>query len=228
MYPEQATSANSNRCWNWFLEANQYRESGEPAEIILLVTDLVTRYPIDTGRVFVAGLSAGGAMAAILGEQAPDVFAAVGIMAGVPLHASSDLTTALSAMHGDVSRAHLAPHPSGYERLRVSVWSGRRDRVVVPANASTLASQFIQLLALKERVSERDRREEMEILRYSDASGRVRVEEWRVDALGHAWSGGSFRGSHTHPSGPRASDQMMAFFMDDEEIVPRAEDAALA
>ncbi len=233
LYPEQSIHANPNRCWNWFLEAHQHRDAGEPAEILSLVNEIAGRYPIDRARIYVTGLSAGGAMAAILAEQAPDVFAAAGIMAGVALHASHDVSTAFAAMHGDVLKAHLArmlaPPHGGYEaheRLRVSIWAGERDRVVVPHNASVLVDQFLHVLGLGAREGERERREDADIVRFRDDLGRVRVEAWRINAMGHAWSGGSFRGSHTWPKGPHASDQFMAFFLDggtNEPAQPRTE-----
>ncbi|GAC1309258.1 MAG: hypothetical protein NVSMB21_15560 [Vulcanimicrobiaceae bacterium] len=222
LFPEQSVAANPNRCWNWFLREHQHRASGEPAGIITLVNDIVARHPIDRARIFVAGLSAGGAMAAILAEQAPDVFAAVGIMAGVALHASHDVSTAFAAMHGDVLKAHLhrvVTDPIGsasiYSRLRLSIWTGARDRLVVPQNASVLVDQFMQLIGLGPREGEVERRDGAEIVRFLDDAGRPRIEAWRVDAMGHAWSGGSFRGSHTWPKGPNASDEMMRFFLDD-------------
>jgi len=220
VYPEQSVAANPNRCWNWFLPEHQRRDDGEPAQIIALVNDVVARHPIDRDRIFVTGLSAGGALAAILGEQAPDLFAAIGIVAGVALHASHDVATAFAAMRGNVSATELAsgsatPLRDGaaYERLRVAIWTGVRDRVVAPLNALVLAEQFRALLGVDDRIGEFDSRSDAEIDRFRDARGRVRIETWRIPSMGHAWSGGSFRGSHTHPRGPRASDELMSFFL---------------
>lgn len=223
VYPEQAVRANPNRCWNWFLAEHQLRDGGEPAQIISLVHDVVARHPIDRTRIYVAGLSAGGALAAILAEQAPDVFAAVGIVAGVALHASHDVASAFAAMRGNFSATDLvtsverpAIAVDGYARLRVSVWAGERDRVVVPLNAAVLAEQFRTLLAVDDRIGETESNDNAETVRFCDGRGRVRVETWQVAALGHAWSGGSVRGSHTDPRGPRTSDELMAFFLRDQ------------
>jgi poly(hydroxyalkanoate) depolymerase family esterase len=219
VYPEQSLRANPRRCWNWYLEKNQARD-GEPGEILALVEQLLARFPIDRERVFLAGLSAGGAMAAILAEQAADRFAAVGIMAGVPLHASHDLKSAYAAMNGDMVEARSAAPSAGalpvagYRRLRATLWTGADDRLVAPRNASILAQQFVRLLGLESAAGMLERRGDAEIARWHDPSGRVRVEVWRVFAMGHAWSGGSFRGSHTDPRGPRASDEMMRFFLE--------------
>jgi poly(hydroxyalkanoate) depolymerase family esterase len=217
IYPEQSVMHNPNRCWNWFAQAHQRRDAGEPAEILALVETTIAKHPIDPSRVFVAGLSAGGAMAAILAEQAPDVFSAVGVMAGVALHASHDLSSARAAMHGDVP----VPAPIGvgaraYQRLRATVWTGDHDHTVAPSNALSLARQFLDLAGIADAAIEADERPGAEITRWRDKSGAVRVEAWRVRRMGHAWSGGSFRGSHTYPQGPRASDAMMSFFLGGE------------
>ena len=155
-----------------------------------------------------------------MGEQAPDLFAAIGIVAGVALHASHDAATAFMAMRGNVSATELAngsatPVLDGaaHERLRVAIWTGVRDRVVAPLNAMVLAEQFRALVGLEDRIGEPETRDDAEIVRFRDARGRVRVETWQIPSMGHAWSGGSFRGSHTHPRGPRASNELMAFFL---------------
>lgn len=223
VYPEQNVLHNGNRCWNWFLEENQHRDRGEPRAILDVVESVLERYPIDRRRVYVAGLSAGGAMAAILAEQAPDLFSAVGIMAGVPLHASHDLATARAAMHGVTPHAHPFPLATAvgagdYTRMRATIWTGASDRTVNPSNASELAKQFLALFGMPDARAVRADAPDMTIERWYDPSGVARVEAVNVRGMGHAWSGGSFRGSHTHPSGPRASDAMMRFFLSDRNV----------
>lgn len=224
LYPEQSVLHNPNRCWNWFSEEHQRRNAGEPAAILALVEDVLERHPIDRGGVFVTGLSAGGAMSAILAEQAPDVFAAVGIIAGVPLHASHDLFGAQAAMRGDASFASALPllsrdplRRTRYRRMRATVWTGARDRTVDPANASVLATQFLELFDVPVGEPEIETQDAYEVVRFRDRAGVVRVETWSVRLMGHAWSGGSFRGSHTYPAGPSASDAMMRFFLGSAE-----------
>ncbi len=218
LYPEQSRSANPQGCWNWFLAENQRRDSGEPAEILALVESVCAQHPIDRNRVYVTGLSAGGAMAAILAEQAPDIFSAVGIMAGVALRASDDVTSAYAAMNGvaeeDVplllGRVGLS-RPHAYDRLRAIVWTGKDDQRVNPSNTGVLARQFARLFAIDtppEEITDGG----VDRLLWRDARGTVRVESWRIDHLGHAWSGGSLRGSHTDPHGPDASRVMLDFF----------------
>lgn len=220
VYPEQSVGANPNRCWNWFLPEHQGRDAGEPAQIISLVNDVVARHPIDRARIFVTGLSAGGALSAILAEQAPDLFAAVGIVAGVALHASHDIPSAFAAMRGRVATSQVShvPRPSAdYGRVRIAIWTGARDRVVMPQNADVLADQFRTMLGIPGDSGEPETRDDAEIVRYRDELGRVRIETWHIPSMAHAWSGGSFRGSHTHPKGPRASDELMAFFLHGSE-----------
>ena len=225
LYPEQSLRANPQRCWNWFLPEHQSRERGEPAAILALVDATCARYEIDRERVFVAGLSAGGAMAAILAEQAPDVFAAVGIMAGVALHATFDLESASAAMANGVDVERLAPVLArrtghrGIGRLRATIWAGAADKLVAPSNALALARQFLRLMYLERALPVLDERGVAEILRWRDPSGRVRVEAWSISAMGHGWSGGSFRGSHTYPAGPNAAEAMMRFFLEVPEVL---------
>jgi len=101
--------------------------------------------------------------------------------------------------------------------LRVMLWTGDDDAVVAPRNSGTLARQFLHLLGVDEVNESRERRPEARVTRWRDGSGRVRVELWCIAAMGHAWSGGSLRGSFTFPPGPRASEIMMSFFLGDVE-----------
>jgi poly(3-hydroxybutyrate) depolymerase len=141
-------------------------------------------------------------------------------MAGVALHASRDFASARAAMRGDMNLEHVATlldrhghEPRAYARLRATLWTGAHDHTVAPANTCVLAKQFLHLFGLADAPPELDERSDAEVTRWRDGTGRVRVEAWRVREMGHAWSGGSFRGSHTYPRGPRASDAMMAFFL---------------
>jgi len=223
VYPEQTDRANARRCWNWFLPENQSRERGEPAAILAVVEEIVERLNVDRSRIFVTGLSAGAAMAAILAEQSPDVFAGVGLMAGIALHASHDVRTAYSAMRGepdaDALRSLLrANDAAAFERMRVIIWTGARDRTVAPANAQLLAKQFLQLLHVPADPAEPTVVDDGLLSQWRDARGTVRVVLRTIEDLGHAWSGGSLRGSHTAPKGPSASEAMMRFFLGDAPV----------
>ena len=216
VYPEQSQRANGSRCWNWFQTKNQTRKGGEPARILRLVSALVRQYPIDRNRIYVAGLSAGGSMAAILGEQAPDIFAGVAVMAGVALHSSDNLLTALAAMAGRRTASQGPPPfpPEAYRRMRVAIWTGANDTTVAPSNATTLAGQFALLLGLGTSHLERGPAQDgaIEATSLRDASGRVRLRFVTVADMDHAWSGGSPQGSFTYPAGPDASTAIFDFF----------------
>jgi len=217
VYPEQSPLANSRRCWNWFTPEHQLRTGGEPAAILRLIENLCAQHPVDPGRIFVCGFSAGAVMAAILAEQAPDVFGAVATMAGVPLHAAHDLMSAQALMAGARSVApslHAAFPSRAYRRLRAMIWQGASDDIVAPINATLLVQQFLDLCGQNGVSPHVDHRGDVEIRRWRDpVDDIVRVEEWRVAGMRHAWSGGSPRAAFTWPPGPHASEETMAFFL---------------
>jgi poly(hydroxyalkanoate) depolymerase family esterase len=217
LYPQQSLRANPLRAWNWFLPEHRARDHGEPAAILELVEEICAQHPIDRSRVFVVGLSADGAMAAILAEQAPDVFAAAGIVAGVQLHAAHNIDSAYAAMRAAAAGGGAAaarPRPArDYRRMRVSIWTGAHDNVVAPSNAHELAAQFRHLFAIDERRWTVEPGTDATIERWRDRRGEVRVELWEVHAMGHAWSGGSYHGSHTYPPGPQTADELLRFFL---------------
>ena len=214
LYPQQSMRRNPRRCWNWFLPENQRRDGAEPAGILELVEQTLASHPIDRGRVAVTGLSAGGSMAAILIEQAPEVFSAAGIVAGVALHAASDVESAFAQMNDGSQPALTIGRAVGdaerFARTRVQIWSGDADRVVDPRNAQVLAEQFGALLRVADP-PEAGGDATLEVQRWRDRAGRVRVELRTLRGLGHVWSGGSLRGSHTAPSGPDISFAMLPF-----------------
>jgi poly(hydroxyalkanoate) depolymerase family esterase len=220
LYPEQTLRANPRRCWSWYVRKNHVRATGEPAAILELIEQTAQRYPIDRSRIFVAGPSAGGIMSAILAEQAPDVFAAAGICASVALHAGHDIPSGLRAMKAKVPEevvtriAELAPYPrEAYRNQRVTIWTGVEDKLVDPRNSGIVARQFLGLYGIDSSQMTVESKTGAEVTRWRDADGVVRVELWRIASMGHLWSGGSFRGSHTYPPGPPQSDEMMAFFL---------------
>jgi len=212
LYPEQSKQANPQRCWNWFKHTHQQRGRGEPALIAGMVREVMTQRRVDKARVYVAGLSAGGAMAAILGETYPDVFAAVGVHSGLAAGAARDLPTALEAMKKGAAR----PVPSTSPRpVPTIVIHGDADQTVHPTNGE----QVVRATARAGSTSETDavhspngRKATRRVHR--DAAGRVVVEHWVVHGAPHAWSGGMRKGSYTDPLGPDATAAMVRFFMD--------------
>ena len=216
LYPEQAAGANASRCWNWFRPQDQVREGGEPALIAAMVRAVMHEQPVDAQRVFVAGLSAGAAMAVVLGETWPDLFAAVGAHSGLPYAAAHDIPSAMAAMKGRgvTERTHA---PGSVSRaVPTIVFHGDRDHTVQHSNGVHITRQARRATPALD--ASRDtgtaaggRRFTRE--RHTDAAGQVVVEQWTLHGAGHAWSGGHAAGSHTDSAGPDASAEMLRFFL---------------
>lgn len=217
LYPEQLRKSNQMGCWNWFEPQHQRRDSGEPAMIAALVRDVVARHGGDPARVYVAGLSAGGAMAATLGHLYPDVFAAVGVHSGLPPRAAHDVPSAFSAMRKGTSAA--APH--GAAALPTIVFHGSGDKTVAPANGETIVqaqlaahlANGVVLESRQESGAQAHRPRGATRVQWVDGDGKTVLESWNVAGGPHAWSGGHAGGSFTDPQGPSASEAMMAFFL---------------
>jgi poly(hydroxyalkanoate) depolymerase family esterase len=224
LYPEQRPKANQMRCWNWFDSAHQGRHAGEPAMLAALTRQVISRYPVDPTRVYVAGLSAGGAMAAIVSAHYPDLFAAVGVHSGLPPGAAHDVMSAFSAMrHGGLSSAPGEP-AALKDVMPTIVFHGSSDRTVHPDNGDQIVLAAIAALKasgvkLKRSVIPEQIPAPTGELRhtlrtvYSTLDQRSYVEHWSVEAGPHAWSGGSAAGSFTDPHGPDASTAMLTFFL---------------
>jgi poly(hydroxyalkanoate) depolymerase family esterase len=211
LYPAQTRHANAHRCWNWFKPQHQQRDRGEPALLAALTRFVMSEHDVDAARVYVAGLSAGGAMADILGRTHPDLFAAVGVHSGVPAGAASDLVSALAAMKA--GRAGTGDRP----RMPTIVFHGDADQTVHPRNgeqvvAAALVGQEGASHAGESRTHSRNGRS-VTRRTYTDARGRPTVEHWLLHDGGHAWAGGNPEGSFTDPAGPDASAEMLRFFL---------------
>jgi len=205
LYPAQSSSANASRCWNWFSAVDQRRDQGEPSIIAGMTREAMRQHAVDPSQVYVAGLSAGGAMATIMGTLYPDLYAAVGVHSGLPFASAHDLPSALAAMKGDFRRAQ-APGRA----LPVIVFHGDRDTTVHPANGDELVRHLAQPgTAEPGRVP--DGHAYTRTL-YPGMDGIIHAEHWLVHGAGHAWFGGNARGSYTDGKGPDASREMMRFF----------------
>ena len=208
LYPAQSVQMNPQRCWNWFKRQHQQRDRGEPALLAALVRQVVAEQRIDPSRVYVAGLSAGGAMAAVLGQAYPDLFAAVGVHSGLASGVAGDLPSALAAMQSG------APAPRASRPVPTIVFHGDRDATVNPANGAQVfaAATPPGATAHTERIARPGARAHTR-QQQRDAHGRVVAEHWLVHGAAHAWSGGSSAGSYTDPQGPDATREMLRFFL---------------
>lgn len=204
VYPEQNRGANQLGCWNWFEPKDQGRGGGEPALLADLAMTLAKEFSVPEGCTFAAGLSAGGAMAAILGTEYGDVFAAIGVHSGLAPGVARDVMSAYSAMNGQGHESAVAATP-----VPTIVIHGTADPTVHPGNAEKVVTSAIGTAS---SVIE-EPGEGAQIALHVDGSGRVLAESWIVPGLAHAWSGGSQEGSYTAPEGVDASAEMMRFFL---------------
>jgi poly(hydroxyalkanoate) depolymerase family esterase len=210
-YPAQPQSANAQKCWNWFNAGDQRRDYGEPALIAGITRQIMGEFPVDATRVYIAGLSAGGAAAAIMGSTYPDLFAAIGVHSGLACGAASDMPSAFSAMRqgGKGKRSGTgSPVPT-------IVFHGDRDTTVSAINGDQVIGQSRAGADLKIDVTSgtSDGGITYTRTRHSDRQDTPVLEQWVLHGAGHAWSGGSAAGSYTDPRGPDASREMMRFFM---------------
>ena len=216
-YPAQPATANVFTCWNWFLGKDQAREGGEPALIAGITREVALEHAVDATRTFIAGLSAGGAMAVVLGATYPDLFSAVGVHSGLPYRAAHDATSAMAAMRGGTSRldstgvTHATP---------TIVFHGDRDTTVDLGNGSAIVDQAVSNAerdlgplrkAIREGISSEGRSYTATTYRASRTASFI--EYWVLHGAGHAWSGGFSKGSYTDGSGPDASAEMVRFFL---------------
>jgi poly(hydroxyalkanoate) depolymerase family esterase len=208
-YPEQSRQANPMGYWNWFQPADQQRGGGEAAILAGLTGQIIDRYAIDARRVYVAGFSAGGAMAAVMADAYPDVYVAAGVHSGLAAGAAHDIPSAFAAMAEGAQPTRSSPVP-------LIVFHGDGDPTVDHVNADCLVEAALpnaggrrQPLTTRARVPgghQFTRRV------YADRDGTPRVEHWTIHQAGHAWSGGSPHGTYTDPQGPDASSELVRFF----------------
>ena len=213
VYPEQPSGANQSKCWNWFRTGDQRRGGGEPSMIAGITRQIMRDHVIDPKRVYVAGLSAGGAAAAIMGATYSDLYAAVGIRSGLACGAASDLPSAFAAMRQGGGSKAVA---DGKTSVPTIVFHGDRDTTVHPKNGDQIIEQSARATrpmtkVLRGRVPNGHAYTRTVLI---DGAGRAISEHWNIDGAGHAWSGGSPAGSYTDPQGPDATREMLRFFLE--------------
>ena len=216
LYPEQSRSANTSMCWNWFQTNDQQRDHGEAGLIASLTRSVMDQYDVDPTRVYVAGLSAGGAMAANLALAYPDLFAAAAIHSGLVAGAANNVVDALTAMRSGARRRARADKSlaAGRPSTPTIVFHGDDDRTVSPQNGEQIVEAAFDG-AVPTADIERGRSDggrSYARYRYDERNGVARVEHWKLEGAGHAWSGGAAAGSYTDPKGVDATDQMLRFF----------------
>jgi poly(hydroxyalkanoate) depolymerase family esterase len=209
-YPAQPSSANPAKCWNWFSAGDQLRDRGEPSLIAGITRQIIRDVAVDPTRVYIAGLSAGGAAAAIMGLAYPDLYAAIGVHSGLACGAAKDMPSAFAAMRqGGPRLMEAAKLP-----LPTIVFHGDRDTTVSPVNGDQVIAQSKAAAEFHLTIN---RGQSAGGINYTqtvqaDGSGCPILEQWVLHGAGHAWSGGSPAGSYTDPRGPDASREMLRFF----------------
>jgi Poly(3-hydroxybutyrate) depolymerase len=220
-----------SKCWNWFETRHQRRDGGEPAIIAGLVREILLTYGLDHERVYVGGLSAGAAMAVMLGRAYPELFAAIGVHSGLPYAAAHDLPSAFAAMHQrDTSGPSIAhrENPQAWRGgISTIVFHGDLDTTVHPCNGEKVVSQSAGASAFNAGDGSSAAAATEETCAggtpgghsytrrlFKDVTGTVVGEYWLVHGAAHAWFGGDPRGSYTDPKGPDASSEMIRFFLE--------------
>jgi poly(hydroxyalkanoate) depolymerase family esterase len=251
VYPEQTRLANLMKCWNWFHHGHQARDAGEPSILAAVVRKVAAMHHVDSNRTYVAGASAGGAMASILAATYPDLFAAVAVSAGAEFKAAGGFSEGLSAMkrggpdpvrQGQLAfeAMHSGLQLNNRRRMPVIVFHGVADAIVSPVNAEQIVAQWRETNArlaaehqesgffLTEKVISGTVPHGYAYQRhiYAEADDRPLIEKWLIPGLGHAWSGSPTASRYGDPKGPNASAEIWRFFSETGALHPKPMEGA--
>jgi len=227
LYPAQSKLANVNKCWNWYKPINQYRDMGEPAVIAGMTKKIINKYKINPHKVYIAGLSAGAAMAYIVGSVYSDIYAAIGVHSGLLYRGINNMFSALAAMKTGSEQIakieelqnkntdndhHHTTNLAGTQPL--IIFHGDSDQVVDAQNATDLMAYHRQKNLLNEQYHKQTSTHDSHTrTTYQNKKGENLAEQWIIHGAGHAWSGGSRDGNFTDENGPDASLEMARFFI---------------
>ena len=219
LYPGQHKKHNGHACWNWFKPAHQRREEGEPSIIADMTRHIAGAYNVDLARLYIAGLSAGGAMTAIITATYPELYAAAGIHSGLAYRAAHDLESVIMAMKNGSKRPVKKSEQNAGTAIQcfvpTIVLHGARDQTVNVKNSDRIVAALKAGLIQHDIKVKKNVQAGSDFTRtlYQDGSGQTCIEDWRLHGAGHFWSGGDPRGSHTSAQGPNASEIIMQFFL---------------
>jgi poly(hydroxyalkanoate) depolymerase family esterase len=215
VYPGQTGAANMQKCWNWFNKSDQGPGAGEPSLIAGITRKVMADYTVDPKRVYVAGLSAGGATAAIMGEAYPELYAAIGVHSGLACGAAHDMPSAFAAMRQGATGKIDDSGPRN-RVIPAIVFHGDQDTTVNRRNGDFVVAQAMGASRLEKYVEEGKVPGGHAYTRtvHTSASGGPVIEQWVIQGASHAWAGGSPLGSYTDPRGPNATKEMMRFFLE--------------
>jgi len=223
VFPQQDANANYLRCWNFFLPADMNRGAGEPALIAGITRWVQQHYSVDAHRIYVAGLSAGGAMSSVMAATYPDLYAAAGIGSGCEYAATATCAGYRSADPVQAGRQAYSAMGSRARAMPVVVFQGDQDTTVPPINAQQLVQQWQTSDGLAAKVSIQSAPTSITggavtgghpyaVYHYDGGHGHELIQLWLVHGMGHAWAGGSVSQPYSDPSGPDETAAMYAFF----------------
>jgi len=245
VYPEQIKEANPLQCWNWFDPKHQARDTGEPSILAAIVAGVRASHKVDAKRTYVAGVSAGAAMAVVMGVTYPDVFSAIGVHSGLAFKAGTDVQSGLAAMKqggpdpkplGLLAFKAMEKNRKAARRMPVIVFHGDSDPYLNPVNADQVTTQWVTTNDYLDDGRDNGSVKSAPVKTvqgsipaghsftrsiYNDRSGRLLLEKWIIKGLGHAWSGSPAVSAFGDPKGPNASEEMWRFFGETSRVSHR-------